>query len=51
MVGFLILLILQLCFTFLFFQLCMYLFEHRIPAYNIEQRKLVGVVYGESAEL
>lgn len=34
-----------------FFQLCMYLFEHRIPAYNIQQRKLVGFVFGESAEL
>lgn len=29
----------------------MYLFEHRIPAYNVQQRKLVGFVFGKSAVL
>lgn len=44
MIGFVTLLILQLCIYFFFFpfQLCMYLFEQRIPAYNIQQQKLVG---------
>lgn len=49
MVGFVILLNLQLCFILLFFspQLWMYLFEHGIPAYNIQQRKLVGFISGK----
>lgn len=38
-------------FAFFFFQLCMYLFEQRIPAPNIQQQKLVGFVFGKSAEL
>lgn len=29
----------------------MYLFEHRIPAYNVQQQKLVGFVFGKSAVL
>lgn len=36
---------------FSFFQLCMYLFEQRIPAPNIQQQELVGFVFGKSPEL
>lgn len=38
-------------FLFFFFQLCMYLFEQRIPAPSIQQQELVGFVFDKSAEL